>query len=70
MQFGGRNLEFANPKESLSGVTIEPTIIFGADVTHPPALDDTAPSIASVRSFLFTVGIVSYIIIITLYGSM
>lgn len=47
-KFGGRNLEFANPKESLPGVTIEPTIIFGADVTHPAALDDTAPSIASV----------------------
>jgi hypothetical protein len=67
LQFGGRNLEFANPKESLPGVTIEPTIIFGADVTHPAALDDTAPSIASVSSFLFTVGIVSYIIIITLW---
>ncbi|XP_066392625.1 protein argonaute PNH1-like [Miscanthus floridulus] len=47
-KFGGRNLEFANPKESLPVVSIEPTIIFGADVTHPAALDDTAPSIASV----------------------
>jgi len=59
LQFGGRNLEFANPKESLPVVSIEPTIIFGADVTHPAALDDTAPSIASVSSFLFTIGIVS-----------
>lgn len=58
-QFGGRNLEFANPQESLPVVSTEPTIIFGADVTHPAALDDTAPSIASVRScFLFTKRIV------------
>ncbi|OEL34560.1 Protein argonaute 18 [Dichanthelium oligosanthes] len=45
---GGRNSEFANPQESLPVVWSEPTIIFGADVTHPAALDDTAPSIASV----------------------
>ncbi|XP_025802711.1 protein argonaute 18-like [Panicum hallii] len=45
---GGRNTEFANPQESLPVVSSEPTIIFGADVTHPAALDDTAPSIASV----------------------
>ncbi|CAN6225484.1 unnamed protein product [Urochloa humidicola] len=45
---GGRNSEFANPQESLPVVSSKPTIIFGADVTHPGALDDTTPSIASV----------------------
>jgi eukaryotic translation initiation factor 2C len=55
LQLGGRNSEFANPQQSLPVVLREPTIIFGADVTHPAPLDDTAPSIASVRSsFLFT----------------
>ncbi|KAG2636867.1 protein argonaute 18-like [Panicum virgatum] len=47
-KIGGRNTEFANPQESLPVVSSEPTIIFGADVTHPAALDDSAPSIASV----------------------
>ncbi|CAL5072794.1 unnamed protein product [Urochloa decumbens] len=47
-KIGGRNSEFANPQASLPVVSREPTIIFGADVTHPGALDDTAPSIASV----------------------
>nr|TKW34679.1 hypothetical protein SEVIR_2G321800v2 [Setaria viridis] len=47
-KLGGRNTEFANPQQSLPVVSSEPTIIFGADVTHPAALDDTAPSIASV----------------------
>ncbi|ONM56917.1 Protein argonaute 1 [Zea mays] len=47
-KFGGRNLEFANPEESLPFFSTEPTIMFGADVTHPAALDDTSPSIASV----------------------
>ncbi|KAJ1290853.1 hypothetical protein BS78_02G274600 [Paspalum vaginatum] len=45
---GGRNTEFANPRESLPVISSKPTIIFGADVTHPAALDDTASSIASV----------------------
>ena len=45
------NLEFANPEESLLFFSTEPTIIFGADVTHPAALDDTSPSIASLSSF-------------------
>ncbi|KAI5005322.1 hypothetical protein ZWY2020_032565 [Hordeum vulgare] len=45
---GGRNSVFADLKLSLPVVCEKPTIIFGADVTHPSALDDTAPSIASV----------------------
>ncbi|KAF8700757.1 hypothetical protein HU200_034113 [Digitaria exilis] len=47
-KFGGRNSDFANPQQSLPVVLSKPTIIFGADVTHPAALDDAAPSIASV----------------------
>uniref|UniRef100_A0A453E8D9 Piwi domain-containing protein n=1 Tax=Aegilops tauschii subsp. strangulata TaxID=200361 RepID=A0A453E8D9_AEGTS len=45
---GGRNSVFADIPVSLPVVWKQPTIIFGADVTHPSALDDTAPSIASV----------------------
>lgn len=41
---------FADIRGSLPVVSNKPTIIFGADVTHPGALDDVAPSIASVRS--------------------
>lgn len=51
-QCGGRNSVFANIRTSLPIVSNKPTIIFGADVTHPNALDDIAPSIASVR-FIF-----------------
>jgi eukaryotic translation initiation factor 2C len=40
---------FNDTKKSLPVVSNKPTIIFGADVTHPDALDDSAPSIASVR---------------------
>ncbi|KAG8080616.1 hypothetical protein GUJ93_ZPchr0007g5817 [Zizania palustris] len=45
---GGRNTEFAVRLESLPVVSNKPTIIFGAGVTHPGALDDSSPSIASV----------------------
>lgn len=45
---GGRNSVFADIRGSLPVVSNKPTIIFGADVTHPGALDDVAPSIASV----------------------
>uniref|UniRef100_A0A453E8G2 PAZ domain-containing protein n=1 Tax=Aegilops tauschii subsp. strangulata TaxID=200361 RepID=A0A453E8G2_AEGTS len=50
---GGRNSVFADIPVSLPVVWKQPTIIFGADVTHPSALDDTAPSIASVRFIFF-----------------
>uniref|UniRef100_A0A0A9GCU2 AGO911 n=1 Tax=Arundo donax TaxID=35708 RepID=A0A0A9GCU2_ARUDO len=49
---GGRNSVLADPGLSLPIVCNKPTIIFGADVTHPAALDDTAPSIASVVASL------------------
>lgn len=32
-------------------VTDRPTIIFGADVTHPQPGEDSSPSIAAVSSF-------------------
>ncbi|KAF0908629.1 hypothetical protein E2562_026848 [Oryza meyeriana var. granulata] len=45
---GGRNSAFLHVEESLPVVSTNSTIIFGADVTHPAALDDSTPSIASV----------------------
>ncbi|KAI3899299.1 hypothetical protein MKW92_024320 [Papaver armeniacum] len=49
VKVGGRNnvLEDAL-KKRLPYVTECPTIIFGADVTHPPAGEDSSPSIAAV----------------------
>ncbi|KAL5198759.1 hypothetical protein ABZP36_002271 [Zizania latifolia] len=48
---GGRNTVFAVRSESLPVVSNKPTIIFGAGVTHPGALDDSSPSIASVTKY-------------------
>ncbi|KAL6639221.1 hypothetical protein ACP70R_022951 [Stipagrostis hirtigluma subsp. patula] len=45
---GGRNSVFHDIVASLPIVSKKPTIIFGADVTHPAAFDDTSPSIACV----------------------
>ncbi|KAJ1290855.1 hypothetical protein BS78_02G274800 [Paspalum vaginatum] len=45
---GGRNSVFANVHSSLPVVSNKPTIIFGAHITHPSSVDDSAPSIASV----------------------
>ncbi|KAK3126996.1 hypothetical protein QOZ80_7AG0566640 [Eleusine coracana subsp. coracana] len=49
---GGRNTVLHDPRISLPVVSNKTTIIFGADVTHPAALDDNAPSIASVVATL------------------
>jgi len=35
-------------------VSEEPTIIFGADVTHPAAGEDSGPSIAAVCLFIMS----------------
>ncbi|WVZ65882.1 hypothetical protein U9M48_015173 [Paspalum notatum var. saurae] len=45
---GGRNSVFANVQNSLPVVSNKPTIIFGAHIAHPSAVDDSVPSIASV----------------------
>ena len=46
---GGRNTVLADAlKRRISLVTDVPTIIFGADVTHPHPGEDTSPSIAAV----------------------
>uniref|UniRef100_A0A0E0LKF1 Piwi domain-containing protein n=1 Tax=Oryza punctata TaxID=4537 RepID=A0A0E0LKF1_ORYPU len=45
---GGRNSVFLNVEASLPVVSKSPTIIFGADVTHPGSFDESTPSIASV----------------------
>ena len=54
-QVGGRNtvLERAFVPNGIPFVSDVPTIIFGADVTHPTAGEDSSASIAAV-SFLFS----------------
>lgn len=53
-QVGGRNtvLERAFVRNGIPYVSEVPTIIFGADVTHPPPGEDSASSIAAVSFFL------------------
>jgi eukaryotic translation initiation factor 2C len=53
-QVGGRNtvLERAFSHDGIPFVSEVPTIIFGADVTHPPPGEDSASSIAAVSFFL------------------
>lgn len=53
-QVGGRNtvLERAFVRNGIPFVSEVPTIIFGADVTHPPPGEDSASSIAAVSFFL------------------
>lgn len=53
LQAGGRNSVFLNVEASLPVVSKSPTIIFGADVTHPGSFDESTPSIASVRYIYF-----------------
>jgi hypothetical protein len=52
-QVGGRNtvLERAFVRNGIPFVSEVPTIIFGADVTHPPPGEDSASSIAAVSFF-------------------
>lgn len=57
-QVGGCNTLLEMPK-GIPFVPDAPTIIFGADVTHPVAGEDSSASIAAV-SFLFSAGIVSF----------
>ncbi|KAH7434407.1 hypothetical protein KP509_06G016100 [Ceratopteris richardii] len=45
---GGRNNNLALELPQLCGIFKRPTIIFGADVTHPNPGDDSSPSIAAV----------------------
>ncbi|KAF5196993.1 argonaute [Thalictrum thalictroides] len=49
VKVGGRNTMLADAiSKSIPGVSDEPTIIFGADVSHPHPGEDSSPSIASV----------------------
>jgi len=52
-QVGGRNtvLEKASMTNGIHFVSDVPTIVFGADVSHPPAGEESSPCIAAV-SFL------------------
>ena len=49
---GGRNVRFDAVNQCIPLVSEEPTIIFGADVTHPTAGEDSGPSIAAVCLFI------------------
>jgi hypothetical protein len=60
-QAGGRNtvLERASVPNGIPFVSDVPTIIFGADVTHPTAGEESSASVGAV-SFLFSVTTVSF----------
>ena len=50
IQMGGRNTVLLDAvSRTIPLVSDIPTIIFGADVTHPETREDTSPSIAAVR---------------------
>jgi eukaryotic translation initiation factor 2C len=52
-QVGGRNTVLADAlTRRIPLVSDRPTIIFGADVTHPHPGEDSSPSIAAVNSAL------------------
>lgn len=52
IQVGGRNAVLVDAlSRQIPLVTDKPTIIFGADVTHPQPGEDMSPSIAAVRLF-------------------
>jgi eukaryotic translation initiation factor 2C len=52
-QVGGRNTVLADAlTRRIPLVSDRPTIIFGADVTHPHPGEDSSPSIAAVSSAL------------------
>lgn len=54
VKVGGRNTVLVDAiYRSLPVVSDEPTIVFGADVTHPPPGEDSSPSIAAVCSFSY-----------------
>jgi hypothetical protein len=55
LQVGGRNTVLERARNGIPFVSDAPTIIFGADVTHPAAGEDSSASIAAV-SFLFSAG--------------
>lgn len=66
-QVGGRNtvLERAIVPNGMPFISDVPTIIFGADVTHPVAGEDSSASIAAV-SFLSLLAIVLFKIVVVL----
>ncbi|KAF5188044.1 argonaute [Thalictrum thalictroides] len=50
VKVGGRNTMLADAiSKSIPVVSDEPTIIFGADVSHPHPGEDSSPSIASLK---------------------
>ncbi|KAJ3678657.1 hypothetical protein LUZ60_002460 [Juncus effusus] len=48
VKVGGRNTVVKDPRRMMPIIGQKPTIIFGADVTHPNPGDDSSPSIAAV----------------------
>jgi hypothetical protein len=55
-QVGGRNTVLVDAlTRRIPLVSDRPTIIFGADVTHPHPGEDSSPSIAAVSAALVTV---------------
>jgi len=51
---GGRNTVLVDAlSRRIPLVSDRPTIIFGADVTHPHPGEDSSPSIAAVRCYFY-----------------
>lgn len=64
MQMGGRNTVLVDAVSCrIPLVSDIPTIIFGADVTHPENGEDSSPSIAAVRFTFYTIYLSRFLIL-------
>lgn len=54
-------------RSRLPYITDRPTIIFGADVTHPPPGEDSSASIAAVRFFFCLTSFLILYLVLCLY---
>lgn len=68
VKVGGRNTVLADAvSRRIPLVSDIPTIIFGADVTHPHPGEDSSPSIAAVRFYIYIVWFVAFVLYLSFY---